>query len=281
MNVNQYEFRYSGARNRMSAGTVHLAESAGKRPVVILCHGFKGFKDWGFVPELAEAFARSGYYALRFNFTHNGCSVEGAEEADLDAFRENRLSFETTDLSLLMEQLVLGELPHSERADTDSMFLVGHSRGGAAVIQCGDEEGVRGIALLASISRYPSVSEDEAKAWQSAGVNYVKNFRTGTELPLGTGLLAELTEKGEVLERAVKSLRIPICIVHGDADSTVSVDAARQLSALASNSELHLLPGGDHTFGAKHPFAGWTSHLERVRDILLIFFERVRGGGLT
>jgi len=38
----------------------------------VYVHGFKGFKDWGFVPYIGETFASKGFAFLTFNFSHNG-----------------------------------------------------------------------------------------------------------------------------------------------------------------------------------------------------------------
>jgi predicted alpha/beta-fold hydrolase len=38
-------------------------------PVIIICHGFKGFKNWAFFPILAESLAEADYIALTFNFS--------------------------------------------------------------------------------------------------------------------------------------------------------------------------------------------------------------------
>ena len=43
----------------------------GELPLVILCHGFKGFKDWGCFPYLMEKIAAEGNYAVSFNFSYS------------------------------------------------------------------------------------------------------------------------------------------------------------------------------------------------------------------
>ena len=37
--------------------------------VVVFCHGFKGFKDWGHFNKVAELFADAGFVFLKFNFS--------------------------------------------------------------------------------------------------------------------------------------------------------------------------------------------------------------------
>ena len=40
-------------------------------------HGFKGFKDWGFFPHLADRLARAGLVAVSFNFSGSGVGPDG------------------------------------------------------------------------------------------------------------------------------------------------------------------------------------------------------------
>ncbi len=53
-------------------GDVRLPEGPGPHPVVVCCHGFKGFKDWGFHPWLGATLAEAGLAAVHFNFSRNG-----------------------------------------------------------------------------------------------------------------------------------------------------------------------------------------------------------------
>ena len=53
-------------------GNVHLPEGDAPSPVLVICHGFKGFKDWGMFPFAADVLASRGISVLRFNFSLNG-----------------------------------------------------------------------------------------------------------------------------------------------------------------------------------------------------------------
>lgn len=57
------------------------------KPVIIFSHGFKGFKDWGHFPIVAQWFAEKGLAFVRFNFSHNGTTPEQpCDFANLDNF---------------------------------------------------------------------------------------------------------------------------------------------------------------------------------------------------
>ena len=69
------------------------------KPVVIFCHGYKGFKDWGAWDSVAKIFSDKGFFFLKFNFSHNGGTIENPIDfPDLEAFAENNYSKELDDL---------------------------------------------------------------------------------------------------------------------------------------------------------------------------------------
>ena len=41
------------------------------KPIVIFCHGYKGFKDWGAWDLMAEEFSKAGVFFIKFNFSHS------------------------------------------------------------------------------------------------------------------------------------------------------------------------------------------------------------------
>ena len=50
---------------------------AAPRPAVLVLHGFKGFKDWGMFPPLAERLALAGFSAVSPNFSGSGVDDAG------------------------------------------------------------------------------------------------------------------------------------------------------------------------------------------------------------
>ena len=50
-------------------GLVDLPDEPGERPTVVICHGFKGFMEWGFFPALATLLAERGFVAVRVNLS--------------------------------------------------------------------------------------------------------------------------------------------------------------------------------------------------------------------
>ena len=74
------------------------------KKIIIFSHGFKGFKDWGPFNEIAKYFASLDYIFVKFNFSHNGTSVDDALNfVDLDSFGNNNFSKELDDLGLVID----------------------------------------------------------------------------------------------------------------------------------------------------------------------------------
>ena len=71
-----------------------------KKPIVIFCHGYKGYKDWGAWNLVAEAFVKSDCFFIKFNFSHNGGTAENPIDfPDLEAFSENSFTTDEVDAS--------------------------------------------------------------------------------------------------------------------------------------------------------------------------------------
>ena len=69
------------------------------------------------------------------------------------------------------------------------------------------------------------------------------------------------------LERRLGEIAIPTLILHGDADSRISVDCSYQLHNAIAGSELHIVPGAEHGLLANEP--------DLVRGLMFSFFDRV------
>lgn len=265
-----YAFSLACPDGAVIRGDLHVApgeRAARSRAIVVFVHGFKGFKDWGFFPYLSEAVAARGGAAVRFNFSLNGVGPDLLTFTELDRFRENTLRREVEDLDRVLDALRSGAIPLPGGHLPTSFVLVGHSRGGAAVLDAARRaplNGVKAALLLASVSRYPLVTPDEAAEWRRQGVRYVENVRTKQLLPCGLGLLDELDKDPGAIERNARSIGIPVTIVHGTADTSVPPSSADQLEGWIRGSKKILLEGADHAFNAGHPFPGPSPALERI-----------------
>jgi dienelactone hydrolase len=240
------------------------------RPAVVVIHGFKGFKDWGMFPHLADRLARAGFTAVSFNLSGSG--VDDAGEFSLpNRFGHNTFSAELRDLGAVLEALRNGELGVPAPS---TLGLVGHSRGGGiATLHTAADPGVRALVTWAAIAGVDRWSADQRAAWRTAGHTEIQNARTGQILPLYTDVLDDIEHNAGALdiEAAAARIKVPWLIIHGTEDESVRFSEARALKAANSRKKTQLLPieGGGHTFGATHPWRSATPQLDLVFDATL------------
>lgn len=267
-------------------GCLHWTDaSAASRPSIVICHGFKGFMDWGFFPYLAELLAARGFGVVRFNFSGGGHRPGEDRVSDLEAFRANTHSRELCEVLAVVE--ALGDTIGAGVIDGGRVGLVGHSRGGGAALLAAAHESVgdriRALVTWAAVGTYDRYFQ-HAESWREAGERLVVNGRTGQELPLGVGLLEDIERHGRGggrldLEAAARRVEAPWLIVHGTEDEAVPLEEAHLLASANTagpgpHAALHEIDGAGHTFGAKHPFAGPTPDLTNAMNATQKFMRR-------
>jgi uncharacterized protein len=241
------------------------------RPAVVVVHGFKGFKDWGLWPALAERLARAGLSAATLNLSGSGVDDSG-EFVYPERFGHNTFSAELQDLRRVTDALAGGELGV---APPSAVGLLGHSRGGGvAVLHTANDARIKALATWAAISTVERWPTSQRAAWRNAGVNEVKNVRTGQVLPLYPDVLDDIERNAAALdiEAAAGRVAVPWLIVHGTEDEAVALAEGERLAAAAPGARFLAVEGTGHTFGAVHPWRGATPALERVEDTTLAFF---------
>lgn len=81
------------------------------RPAVVIVHGFKGFKDWGMFPPLAERLARAGFVAVSLNLSGSGVDSAG-EFSYPERFARDTFSAGLDDVAVVIAALLAGEAGH-------------------------------------------------------------------------------------------------------------------------------------------------------------------------
>ncbi len=255
--VERHDIQLLGSEERPFLLDVSLVPDKAPKPVVIFCHGFKGFKDWGCFDLVANAFAVAGFVFIKMNFSHNGTTIEKPLEFDdLKAFGNNNFTKELFDLQKTIDWLSTSEL--SGKMDLDRINLIGHSRGGPTVLlQAVSDQRVKRVVTWASISNFERmIPNSELEDWEADGVRFIMNGRTNQMMPLYWQLCEDYFRNKSKLDTAtlVSRLAIPQLIIHGDNDSSVPIDIAFELKTYNPKAEMVVIQGGDHTFGGRHPY---------------------------
>jgi len=242
---------------------------------VIVCHGFKGFKDWGFFPHVARRLAeRLRCQVVTFNFTGSGVGADLENFTEPEAFARNTFSKELEDLSAVLAGLEAGRLGDTPCEAGSRIGVLGHSRGGVAAILGGELPAVRAVvtwAAIADVRRYAAMFDGLP---EGAPV-LVRNARTGDVLPLYRDVVGDIREHpGRFdLEASLRRSEVPVLVVHGTEDTSVPPDDGRRLAAASDRARLALIEGAGHTFEVGHPFEGASPELEHALDLTVRHFE--------
>lgn len=234
---------------------------------VVVIHGFKGFKDWGFFPHVCRTLAADGHAVVSFNFSRNGVGEDPLEFTDLEAFARNTFSREVDEIHGILAALREGELPSGP---PERIGLLGHSRGGADSLLAAREDGrVDALVTWAAVADFDRWDEATKEEWRRTGRVHVLNARTGQQMPLDLVLLEDFEANRDRLdlEAAAREVEVPWLVVHGEADPAVDVEDGRCLARWSGRARLEVIPEAGHTFEAVHPFQGATPELERALEV--------------
>ncbi|WP_370477277.1 alpha/beta hydrolase family protein [Tamlana flava] len=259
---------------------IFYTKNNSEKPIVIFCHGYKGFKDWGTWDLMAEAFAKAGFFFIKFNFSHNGGTIkQPIDFPDLVAFGNNNYTMELDDLEIVIDWIYHSSEFKNE-ADNSEISLIGHSRGGGIVtIKAEENNRINKVVSLAGVSDYGNRDPiaGNTEQWKKDGVKYGINGRTKQQMPHYYQFYEDFIANEErlTIKRAVSNLKIPYLIIHGNADTSVLIDEAKNLHSWNPNSKLEIIKDANHVFGASHPWEQnkLPEHLKKVIELSLSFLE--------
>ena len=227
--------------------------------VVLIAHGFKGYKDYGMFPCIARSLAEAGFIAHRFNFSHSGMTdnIETFERPDL--FEKDTWNKQVFDYRAVIDAVANGNIDGAGM----KYVMFGHSRGGVTALLtagrfAGDSSMVQpaGVVTASAPSQCNNLTQEMAEQMKSEGYLVSPSSRTGQDLRIGRSYLTEQEEDpaGHDLLGMVRKLDCPLMIFHGEQDPTVPIDCATQISIEAGKNALMIaIVGADHVFNTPNP----------------------------
>ena len=253
-------FSIEGVHQKPIVTDVFYIQTHEPKKILIFCHGYKGFKDWGAWNLMAEAFAAAGFFFIKFNFSHNGGTPEQPIDfPDLEAFGNNNYTKELDDLESVIDWISSSSQFHQE-ADLNQISIMGHSRGGGIVtIKAAEDIRIQKVVSLAGVCDFSSrtATIGELETWKKTGVKYVVNGRTKQQMPHFYQFHEDFIANEERLniERAAKNISIPHLILHGALDRSIALEQGEKLHSWNPKSCFKIIPNADHVFNVSHP---WT-----------------------
>ncbi|WP_347173110.1 alpha/beta hydrolase family protein [Polaribacter uvawellassae] len=269
-----------GKYNKPILVDVFYTDNKQQKPVVIFCHGYKGFKDWGAWNLMAKAFADARFFFIKFNFSHNGGTVnQPIDFPDLEAFGNNNYTKELDDLETVINW-VSSNAEYQKEIDVNNISLIGHSRaGGIVTIKSEEDTRISKVISLAGVCDFGkrTATSGDLEQWKKGGVKYVENGRTKQQMPHFYQFYEDFkqNENRLTIQRAVTNLKIPYLIIHGDNDTSVFIDEAKNLHSWNAKSQLKIIENANHVFNTSHPWEkGVLSEaLKKVTQICVDFLK--------
>ena len=273
-------FIVEGKHQKPIVTDVFFKETNQPKQVVIFCHGYKGFKDWGAWNLMAESFANAGFFFVKFNFSHNGGTVEQPIDfPDLEAFGNNNYTKELDDLESIIEWISSNTYYQNE-IDLENISVIGHSRaGGIVTIKSQENNRIKKVISLAGVCDFEkrTATSGDLEQWKKVGVKYVVNGRTKQNMPHFYQFYKDFknNEKRLTIKRAVENLEIPYLIIHGDNDTSVFIDEAKKLHSWNIKSQLEIIENANHVFNVSHPWEkeDLSEEMQNVTKICIDFLK--------
>ena len=250
---------------------VYYENNNKQKPIVIFCHGYKGYKDWGAWNLAVSEFVKNNLFFVKFNFSHNGgTATNPIDFPDLEAFGENTFTLELDDLETVIDWVVKND-DFKNEIDTQNITLIGHSRGGGIVtLKAGENSKVTKLITWNGVSdfgvRFPK--GEMLQYWKKAGVSYIENARTKQKMPHLYQFYQNFidNEARLTIKNSVSKLTIPHLIIQGENDEVVLPVEAKNIHSWNPKSTLLLIEEMNHPLGCTQPWLGekMPIHLEKV-----------------
>jgi len=219
------------------------------RALIVVVHGFKGFKDWGFFPWLAQHLCRHRFAVCRFNMSRSGIGDDPETFGRLDLFADDTYSIQLADLRAVVQHA-------QQRFPMLPTFLLGHSRGGGvALLGAAEVPRLEGVVVWSPIARAGRWDDDTKRIWRASGSLDVVNQRTKQVMRMSPAILDDYDAHAEQLDvlAAARRLTVPLLVLHGGKDDSVPPGEGRLIAQHCVDSSLVVIHEASHTYNAIHP----------------------------
>jgi dipeptidyl aminopeptidase/acylaminoacyl peptidase len=207
--------------------------------LVVSSQGFGSTKNKPTYQFLLNELPKLGFIVVVFEFQGLGESEGKFEEKT-----------ETRDLEDL--KAVVDYAYNSFEFDKEKFFVYGASFGGFTALNLTLEDNrIKGLVLKCPVSEFEKV--------------YV-SLREKRKYMMDFDNFYEDGKKYDVHSKA-SQIKIPIKIIHGDADITVSIEQSKKLASLLPDVELKTVKGANHNF---------EGHREELNSQTIRFFEELK-----
>ena len=248
------------SHDRPIHGNTHEPASS-PRGCVLLLHGFKGYKDYGFIPVLANELCAQGWAVHRFNFSTSGMTHAIETFAHPDHFEQDTWNRQVADVHRVLAAINGNELPG---ADLPTV-LIGHSRGGVTALLTSGRTALEapkklspfaGVVTINAPGSCDKVSDSKRELLLTTGTLEIESARTGQILRIGRAWLQEQLDDPAAHDlptlARLSADSAPLLLLAGTDDQTVTLAESAALAQHAGVVPVEL-PGGNHVLNEPNP----------------------------
>lgn len=281
MSVFRKEFSLRNEQNLEIKCKLFAPKTKSNCPLVLLAHGFKSYKDWGFIPYLGESFANVGIMAVSFDFSLNGIVDPDKMIYDTDRFSRNTVSQEIADIKSIIDYITSDECKIFDELVSNwngELIIFGHSLGGAvSLLSAKNDNRISKLIMWAAVSRMDRYTERQKNLWREQGYLEFKISATKQNMRLNVTYLEdkENFDKEFNLLEAAKKISIPTLLVHGTQDISVRIfEAEEYIEAFDKNYLTSvIIENTGHSFGVDHKFKKSNARLEQAIEETIKFIK--------
>lgn len=236
------------------AGVLSTPEAAEKFPLVILLHGFTGWKEETHIATLAEELVKVGIAALRFD-------APGSGESEGTFGRDYTLS----NYIACIED-VLAWTQASPGIDSNRIAIWGHSMGGFTALAAAVRyPGFKALCCCQPSSGPKTMKPGEREVWEATGWQSFSNDHfQDIRLPYSFYLERETYHA----RNEAPKLRIPSLFIAGTEDRSVSLEDIREMASLAPQPSFY------REFPTTHGYHKYPEALAAINAETVQFFKQ-------
>lgn len=217
------------------AGLLDLPDTS-TFPLVLLLHGFTGWKEEGHIESLAYALRDAGIGAVRYD-------APGFGESGGSLANDYRMTSYLASVESVLS-CIQNELP----VDGKPLGVWGHSMGGfvslASAIRLGKFAAVCGSQ--SSVGKWRSTTDDEVEQWQKNGKAIFPDERDSSTLELPYEFYLDRQQYD--LFEIINGLRAPLLLIAGTSDDVAPVSQVKEIFDAAPEPKSYQEFPTDHLY---------------------------------
>lgn len=209
-------------------------QAEGRLPVVVMIHGFTGYKEEHHILEVTRGLNEAGYAVLRADMYGHGRSGGEFRHHTLFKWMQNAMTL----------------IDYARHLDfAEKIYLCGHSQGGlTAMLAAGlKHEQISGLIALSPACMIPELARNgNLLGLDFDPVNIPETLSAWNNQVLD-GNYVRVAQKIRV-EDYIDAYAGPVLVVHGDQDGAVPVEYGIRAAERYRDSKLVIIPGDDHCY---------------------------------